>query len=394
MKGFVMSKIGLVLSNTPGYSETFFVSKIKGLAEAGNEVVLFAKRSGDLSWLPKSVKVVESYSVSSNKVVQAVKTILLVMWTFMTAHKATKKFVLLEKADGISKTEIFKKIYLNAHILPYKLDWLHFGFAAIAIGHENTAKAIGAKAAVSFRGYDISNYPLKHPGCYTKLFGKIDKVHSISDSLYQKALALGLSIEVPYQKITPAIDTKQFCKNREVSFRQPLRLASVGRLTWQKGFDYALQALSMLDTDFRYIIIGDGKDEERLRFAAYQLGVTDKVVFAGKQPHDKIAEYLKEADIYLQPSVQEGFCNAVLEAQASGLICIVCNAEGLPENVEDDKSGFVVPKRNPEALAAKLQYVLSLSDDERQAVSDYAVERVRLHFDVKDQINKFIEFYQ
>lgn len=394
MKGYVMSKIGLVLSNTPGYSETFFVSKIKGLAEADNEIVLFAKRSGDLSWLPKSVKVVQPYSVSTNKAVQAVKTVFVVMWTFLTAHKATKTFVSLEKEDRASKMEIFKKIYLNAHILPYQLDWLHFGFAAIAIGHENTAKAICAEAAVSFRGYDISNYPLKHPGCYKKLFGKIDKVHSISDSLYQKALALGLSIEVPYQKITPAIDTKQFCKNRKVSFGRTLQLVSVGRLTWQKGFDYALQALSMLDTDFRYTIIGDGKDEERLRFAAYQLGIADKVAFAGKQPHDKIAEYLNEADIYLQPSVQEGFCNAVLEAQASGLICIVSNAEGLPENVENGKSGFVVPKRDPEALAEKLQYVLSLSDDELQAISDYAVERVRFLFDVKDQIKKFIEFYQ
>ena len=330
MKGCVMSKIGLVLSNTPGYSETFFVSKIKGLAEAGNKVVLFAKRSGDLSWLPKSVKVVQPYGISTNKAVQAIKTVVAVLWTFLIAHKATKKLVSLEKADGATKAEIFKKIYINAHILPYRLDWLHFGFAAIAIGHENCAKAIGAKAAVSFRGYDISNYPLKHPGCYSILFRKLDKVHSISDSLYQKALALGLSPEIPYHKITPAIDTERFCKNRKVSFGQPLQLVSVGRLTWQKGFDYALQALSILDNDFCYTIIGDGKDEERLRFAAYQLGIADKVVFAGKQPHDKIAEYLNEADIYLQPSVQEGFCNAVLEAQATGLICIVSNAEGLP----------------------------------------------------------------
>lgn len=389
-----MSKIGLVLANTPGYSETFFVSKIKGLAEAGNEVLLFAKKSGDLSWLPKSVKVVEPYSVSTNKAVQAVKTVFVVLWAILTANNATKKFIYLEKADGSSKTEIFKKIYLNAHFFSHHLDWLHFGFAAIAIGHENAAKAIGAKVAVSFRGYDIGIFPLRHPDCYRKLFAKLDKVHSISDNLYDKALALGLSDRIPYHKITPAIDTDRFCNKRKVTFKQPLQILSVGRLVWKKGFDYSLQALSLLDIDFQYTIIGEGVDKERLQYAAYQLGIANKVIFAGKQPHDKIAEYLNEADIYLQPSVQEGFCNAVLEAQASGLICIVSNAEGLPENVEDGKSGFVVPKRNSKAIAEKIKYVISLTDAERQAISDYAVARVRSNFDVKDQIRKFVQFYQ
>lgn len=393
MKGCAMSKIGLVLSNTPGYSETFFVSKIKGLVEAGKELILFASKGKDLSWLPKSVKVVEPYQVTSNKALQVVKTVCVVAWTMLRASKATKRFIELEKDDGSSMGTIIRGIYINAHILPYRLDWLHFGFAAVGIGHENAAKAIGAKAAVSFRGYDISNYPLKHPGCYKKLFLKLDKVHSISDSLYNKALALGLSAEIPYQKITPAIDSQKFCEKRQYSMKQPIRIVGVGRLTWQKGFEYALQALSQLEVDFQYTIIGDGTDWERLKFAAYQLGILDKVNFAGKQSHDKIAAYLRESDIYLQPSVQEGFCNAVLEAQASGLICIVSDAEGLPENVEDGKSGFVVPRRNPEVLAEIIKQVISMPQEELQAISDYAVERVRNQFDIKDQIKQFIKFY-
>lgn len=393
MKGCAMSKIGLVLSNTPGYSETFFVSKIKGLVEAGNELVLFASKGKDLSWLPESVKVLEPYKVSTNKALQVVKTVCVVALTMLWAPKTTKKYIALEKADGSSMGAIIRGIYINAHILPYRLDWLHFGFAAVGIGHENAAKAIGAKAAVSFRGYDISNYPLKHPGCYKKLFSKLDKVHSISDSLYNKALALGLSSEIPYQKITPAIDSEKFCEKRQYRMKQPIRIVSVGRLTWQKGFEYALQALSELDVDFRYTIIGDGTDWERLKFAAYQLGILDKVSFAGKQSHGKIAAYLRESDIYLQPSVQEGFCNAVLESQASGLICIVSDAEGLPENVEDGKSGFVVPRRNPEALAEKIKQVISMPQEELQTISDYAVERVRKQFDIKDQIEQFIKFY-
>lgn len=393
MKWCAMSKIGLVLSNTPGYSETFFVSKIKGLVEAGDELILFASKGKDLSWLPKSVKVVEPYQVSSNKALQVVKTVCVVAWTMLRASKATKRFIELEKDDGSSMGTIIRGIYINAHILPYCLDWLHFGFAAVGIGHENAAKAIGAKAAVSFRGYDISVYPLKHPGCYKKLFLKMDKVHSISDDLYKEALTYGLVPSISYQKITPAINTEHFCQKRMVSFHNPIRFVSTGRLIWKKGFEYALQALSTLNVDFRFTIIGDGIDCERLKFAAYQLGIMDKVTFAGKQSHDKIADYLQESDIYLQPSVQEGFCNAVLEAQATGLICIVSDSEGLPENVEDGRSGFVVPRRNPEALAEKIKQVLSMPQEELQAISDYAVERVRRQFDIKDQIKQFIKFY-
>ena len=393
MKGCAMSKIGLVLSNTPGYSETFFVSKIKGLVEAGNELVLFAYKANDTSWLPKSVKVEEPYQVSSNKVLQAVKTVCVVSWTILRAPMTTMKFITLEKADGSSLGAVIRGIYINAHILPYCLDWLHFGFASMGIGHENAAKAVGAKAAVSFRGFDIGFYPLKHPGCYNKLFKKIDKIHSISDDLYNLALALGLPLAIPYQKITPAINSDHFCHKRIVSFNPPLKIVSVGRLAWKKGYEYALQALASLDVDFHFTIIGEGTEKERLKYAAYQLGIVDKVTFAGKQSHDKIADYLQESDIYLQPSVQEGFCNAVLEAQASGLICIVSDAEGLPENVEDGKSGFVVPRRNPKVLAEKIKQVLSMPQEELQAISDYAVERVRKQFDIKDQIKQFIKFY-
>ena len=60
--------------------------------------------------------------------------------------------------------------------------------------------------AVSFRGYDINVYPLKHPGCYDEIWSKVDKVHSISDDLYKKALLLGLGRNISYTKITPAID--------------------------------------------------------------------------------------------------------------------------------------------------------------------------------------------
>ena len=66
--------------------------------------------------------------------------------------------------------------------------------------------------------------------------------------------------------------------------------------------------------------------------------------------------------IYLQYSIQEGFCNAVLEAQALGLLTIVSDAEGLPENVIHGETGWVVPKRKPKFFAQKTFHGVYLTD--------------------------------
>ena len=71
----------------------------------------------------------------------------------------------------------------NQHIISEPLDWLHFGFGTLALHRENVAAAMGAKMAVSFRGFDIGIYPLKYPGCYLKLWNKVDKIHVISNDI-------------------------------------------------------------------------------------------------------------------------------------------------------------------------------------------------------------------
>lgn len=386
-------RIGLVLPNTPQYSETFFINKIKLLTECGHTVFLFARKTSHL----ENVKVIEPYEVSTLFVIQCVKTIY-VLFKLMLCHPCrVHKFIVDEIKDGLSWSCIAREMYINSHILCQKLDWLHFGFLTMGLGRENVAQAIGAKAAVSIRGYDVSIYPLKRPGCYNRLWKKIDKVHTISDDLLEEAYLLGLPKSITVVKITPAINWRQF--KVDVFDRHlvtPLRLLTVGRLAWKKGYEYAFLALALLKqrgVAFTYSIIGEGPDKERLVFAAYQLGIADHVRFVGVQPPQNVAVWMRESSVYLQPSVQEGFCNAVLEAQASGLICVVTNAEGLSENVLDGQTGFVVPKRNPQAMAEKINEIIAMSEEERSTIQKYAMERVRVLFNLDLQQRKWAAFY-
>ncbi|MEO6694237.1 MAG: glycosyltransferase family 4 protein, partial [Ignavibacteria bacterium] len=302
-----------------------------------------------------------------------------------------------ERRDGSTFSESVKNIYLNSHIINHKLDWLHFGFATMALKRENVAKAIGAKMGVSFRGYDINIFPSKNKNCYAKLWKNADKVHTISSYLYEKALRLGLSKNISYKKITPAIDIKLF-KPKENSGMNgtPVKILTVGRLNWIKNYETAISVMKILKKsgiDFIYNIIGEGKELERLKFAVHQSYLNDRVFFLGKMEHKNITEQMRESDIYFQPSMQEGFGVAVLEAQATGLPCIVSDADGLKENIIDGKTGWIVSKRDPEAIAEKFREVLALSVDERRIIATNAAQRVEKEFNINNQIKKFTEFF-
>src|SRR5690606_31093331 len=172
---------------------------------------------------------------------------------------------------------------------------------------------------------------------------------------------------------------------------------TTGRLHWKKGFLETLEALAMLKSeglDFTYKIIGEGNEYERIAFAAYQLGLKDHIQFLGKLPHAEVKKELESATIYLQYSIQEGFCNAVLEAQAMGKLCIVSNAEGLPENVLDGITGWVAPKYNPQVLSETIQKVLALNPEQKKLIAETAQMRVKEEFNIEKQQREFVEFYR
>ena len=386
-------KIGIVLATPPGYSETFFTSKIKGLQKNGMEVILFVREKNKNFTLCKQISAPKVYT---NPVKQFISS-LLVFASLLPHFKNLFRFIKLEKQSNIPFIQIYKKVYLNAHILKHKLDWLHFGFATQALGSELVAKAIGAKMAVSFRGFDINVYPLKYPNCYKAVWENVDKVHSISNYLLTEARQMGLSKSLPYQIITPAVDFNKI-KKSSIYNQQSITLVTIARLNWIKGLSTAIQAMKFLKDkkiDFQYYIIGSGTDKEteRYKYQAYTLGLEKEVIFSGKLSHKETLQLLNIADLYVQPSFNEGFCNAVLEAQTLGKLCIVSNTGGLPENIENGKTGWLIPKYNPKALANKIIEIVHLPEDKKQEISNNAQKRVKKYFTIEQQEKKFVEFY-
>lgn len=388
-------RIGLVLATVPGYSETFFRNKIAVLEKAGFEVILFTGGGRDEQGTIRNIRV--GYDSRKPRLQTILPKILAGFRLLLHAGRSARLFK-MNKRDGFTNRNNLISLLNSAHIIGYDLEWLHFGFASNAIYVENLVAIVGAKLAVSIRGFDIGIYPLKQPGCYRLLWQRIDKLHYISDDLYRLALADGLSPEKPAMKIEPAVDASipaRLAKPPETIGEKPAFL-TIGRLHWKKGYPLMLNALSKLRSegiDFTYHIIGDGEDMEQLVYLVRMLGLDQQVKLMGRRSHSETLELLNGCDIYLQYSIQEGFCNAVLEAQLLGRLCIVSDAEGLSENVLHEQTGWVVPRNEASLLKERILSVLQLQETERQEIRDAASRRIREKFSLEAQQQKFIGFY-
>ncbi|WP_082803647.1 MULTISPECIES: glycosyltransferase family 4 protein [unclassified Anabaena] len=153
-----------------------------------------------------------------------------------------------------------------------------------------------------------------------------------------------------------------------------------------KGVDMTIRALpkiAQVFPDVKYLVIGRGDDQPRLAKLAQDLGVSDRVVFAGFVPTDDLVSHYRLADAYIMPS-QEGFGIVYLEAMACGVPVLSGDDDGSADPVQDGKVGWRVPHRDPEAVAAACIEILK-GDDQRcdgqwlreQAIANFGMEALK-----------------
>ncbi len=146
-------------------------------------------------------------------------------------------------------------------------------------------------------------------------------------------------------------------------------LMTVARL-WSgdiyKGVDVTLRALPAIAQVFpevKYLVIGRGDDQPRLAQLAQEMGVSDRVVFAGFVPTEQLVDHYRLADAYIMPS-QEGFGIVYLEAMACGVPVLSGDGDGSADPLQDGRLGWRVPHRDPAAVAHACLEILK-GDDQR-----------------------------
>jgi glycogen(starch) synthase len=159
----------------------------------------------------------------------------------------------------------------------------------------------------------------------------------------------------------------------------------VGRLVYEKGFQFALEALpAVIRTvpNLRFVVAGSGTHEAELKKQARELGLTAHGTFVGWIGDDVLHSLYRIADLCVVPSLYEPFGLVALEAMASGCPCIVANTGGLAEVVPNDDVGLRFRSRDPRSLARMMEKVLT-DDELRDRLIAEASEHV-LRFDWAD----------
>jgi len=132
-------------------------------------------------------------------------------------------------------------------------------------------------------------------------------------------------------------------------------IGTIGRLVWQKGFEYLISAIPEILKTFsrtKMLIVGDGPLRDELVALAQKLNVEEHVIFTGFR--DDIKDILSAIDVLVVPSLLEGFPMITLEGMAMAKPVIATKIAGIEEQITDGKSGILIPPRDADAIAAAI----------------------------------------
>ncbi len=168
----------------------------------------------------------------------------------------------------------------------------------------------------------------------------------------------------PVTVVSYGVDLDRFQVPDAVARPVPV-VGTVARLSQEKGLDVLLRAAAQISKQgqkLRLLIVGDGPQRRKLERLAGQLGIGDITEFRGEIPHDDVPAVLTELDIFAMPSLAEGFGVAALEASATGLPVVASDVHGIPDVVDHQRTGLLVPPGDAAALAAALTTLLDDAD--------------------------------
>ena len=266
---------------------------------------------------------------------------------------------------------------------------IHAHFATDGLKVLPLARALGVPLITSLRGYDVTraDAALLRSGRLSWVRYALGKQRlqrdgalflAVSDALRRQAIARGFPEDRTLTHYN-GVDLDRFRPGEGPP--EPGLILHVGRLVEKKGTAVLIEALAGLP-DARLVVIGDGPLRGALERRAGQA-----VQFLGALPPEEVAQWMRRAAVLAAPSLTaadgdaEGLPNVVVEAAASGLPVVATHHSGIPEAVEDGKTGFLVAEGDSGALAGGLAAALSAGPAMGKAARTLAegkFDRVRL----------------
>ncbi|HFH2391405.1 TPA: colanic acid biosynthesis glycosyltransferase WcaL [Escherichia coli] len=389
-------KVGFFLLKFPLSSETFVLNQITAFIDMGFEVEIVALQKGDTqnthaAWTKYNLAARTRW-LQDEPTGKVAKLRHRASQTLRGIHRKNTWQALNLKRYGAESRNLILSAICGLVATPFHADVFiaHFGPAGVTAAKLRELGVIRGKIATIFHGIDISSREVlnHYTSEYQQLFRRGDLMLPISDLWAGRLQKMGC----PREKIAVSrmgVDMTRFSPRPVKAPATPLEIISVARLTEKKGLHVAIEACRQLKEQgmaFRYRILGIGPWERRLRTLIEQYQLEDVVEMPGFKPSHEVKAMLDDADVFLLPSVtgadgdMEGIPVALMEAMAVGIPVVSTLHSGIPELVEADKSGWLVPENDARALAQRLAAFSQLDTDELAPVVKRAREKVEHDF--------------
>ncbi|EEY3526922.1 TPA: colanic acid biosynthesis glycosyltransferase WcaL [Escherichia coli] len=389
-------KVGFFLLKFPLSSETFVLNQITAFIDMGFEVEIVALQKGDTenthaAWTKYNLAARTRW-LQDEPTGKVAKLRHRASQTLRGIHRKNTWQALNLKRYGAESRNLILSAICGHVATPFHADVFiaHFGPAGVTAAKLRELGVIRGKIATIFHGIDISSREVlnHYTPEYQQLFRRGDLMLPISDLWAGRLQKMGC----PREKIAVSrmgVDMTRFSPRPVKAPATPLEIISVARLTEKKGLHVAIESCRQLKEQgvaFRYRILGIGPWERRLRTLIEQYQLEDVVEMPGFKPSHEVKAMLDDADVFLLPSVtgadgdMEGIPVALMEAMAVGIPVVSTLHSGIPELVEADKSGWLVPENDARALAQRLAAFSQLDTDELAPVIKRAREKVEHDF--------------
>lgn len=236
-----------------------------------------------------------------------------------------------------------------------------FGFFALC------RKLVPIRLVTSIHGADIfpKGQPRKRYGAFCKfLLNGSDLIVANSEAFRKDFLSVFPALEKKTVAIYNGVNLDDLNEPIRQGYRKNGRryLLSVAMHNEKKGLDVLIRAFSQIaahDRKLELVLVGDGDLRKNLEDLAISLGLREQVRFLGRRDHEEVARLIHGCELFVHPAISEPFGIAVTEALACRKPVVASKVGGIPEIIEDGRSGILVEPAKPERLAEAISMLLA-----------------------------------
>ena len=395
--------VAYILKMYPRFSETFVLSELLELERQGVRLRVFSLKKPDDGVFHAEVAQLRA------RVTYLPDSVILEPRPFLDAHRAVLHRDRMRYRSALTaalkrrRMASFKHFLQAGYIAPFlRREGIGHIHAHFASGPTSVAlhlhRLTGIGYSFTAHAKDIYRDAVDREELATKL--RCARF-AVTVSEYNRRHLERLAGESRVVRIYNGLDLDRFSRNGGAREDPPLVLA-VGRLVEKKGFADLVRACGLLRRDgvrFRCRIVGKGELEGELRSLVQKLGLEDIVELGGPAGREELLALYPRASALVAPCLvgsdgnRDGLPTVLAEAMALGVPVVSTDVTGIPELVEDGRTGLLVPQHRPEALAASIQRIL----DDRAGAEQFvraARKRVEREFDLRANVAELRSLFE